>query len=98
MKLNIQGYGEILATQDNSVILKYPTDMANAMYIDLDDTYAVIHADSDAYDRVAEQAIEDGIRVVTLPEGFDDWDGFPHNYVFRSLTKFVIDSANDLLD
>jgi hypothetical protein len=96
MKLNTE-HGSIEVNASNAVILTYTNDMANGMFIDMGETYAFIHADSEAYPEVATLAVEEGIQILDHTEDID-WRIYPHNHVLQSLTRFIINAAETLIE
>lgn len=90
------GNGEIHAGPDNAMLLAYPNDMMDGLFIDLDDNYCFIQADTSGFDQLKEVVLAEGIPVGHVEEDAD-LDEYPHCYVVESLGRFVVQAAEEVL-
>lgn len=88
------GQGEFEAGPENSMLLSYPNDMLDGLFVDLDDRYAFIGALTDGFDQLKETCIAEGIPIGTVEEGFNE-DAYPHMLVIKSVGKFVVEAAEE---
>lgn len=89
--------GSVPIRPDNAIILTYPNDMMNGMFVDMDEQYCFIQADSDAYEDILEKAREEGIPEAEVGDQADLTE-YPHCYVIQSLARFVMDAAEESLN
>ena len=84
---------EVEATPENTMIMRYETqDMANGVYIDLEDEFLFIAKGID--DRIEEQAIGEGVaivRVIAKP----DWECSPHKDIAGMLGQIVVTEVEE---
>lgn len=88
------GQGEFYAGPENSMLLVYPNDMMDGLFVDLDENYCFIQADTDGFDQLKEQCLSEGIPIGEVGDDAD-LDKHPHNLVIESLGRFVLDAAEE---
>ena len=98
MKLRYNG--EVIeANAENTVILHYPNDIMNGLYVDMDDTYCFVHADAPGYYEAIHEAIAEGVAVMAFNEeeatlGLSD---VPTCYVVSSLQRFLLATVEEMV-
>jgi len=91
MKIDM-GHGEFDAVPENSIVLSYPNELLDGMYVDLDDRYAFLSAQTEGFDQIKEQALSEGIPFADVAEGFDE-NVYPHLLVIKAVGNFVVEAA-----
>lgn len=91
------GDGEFQAGPENAMLLAYPNDMMDGLFVDVDEErFCFIGADSENFAELKEAAISDGIPIGNVGEEADLTE-YPHNLVIQSLGRFVVDAAEESL-
>jgi hypothetical protein len=91
------GRGDIIAGPENAMLLAYPNDMMDGLFIDLDDQYCFIQADTDGFDQLKEVVLAEGIPIGEVGEDAD-FNEYPHCHVVESLGHFVVQAAEEVLN
>lgn len=90
------GANQYEATNDNAVYMRYPNNMMNGLYVDMDDEYLFLSEHSEFFNTVITAALLQGIPTVEV-SGYHAAEP-PHCYVIASLGRFVASSAEEISD
>lgn len=80
----------------NTVILYYPNDILNGLYVNLCTNYMFIPAEHDMFADVRAAAIEDGVQEVEIPPNYNP-ENSPHKWVIEAVGKLVVEEAERIV-
>ena len=86
---------EINLDPAKSLILMYDNDLLDSIYIDLDNSYAVISAHTEGYDELADKLESIGASVLSV--GNFNPEAEPHCYVIKSLGRLIVQTCEELI-
>lgn len=84
--------------EDHIAVLRYPNDMMDGLFIDLDENYAFVSAHQPGADEFISEALGMGVEEYELGDVEIDFTQPPHCWVLQSLVRLVVKSAEELLE
>lgn len=82
-------------TPNNSLILSYPNDILDGVYVDLDDNYCFISAHTPGYADLLNGLDDECVGYVNF-ENVDNNEE-PHCYVIKALGQLMLADLEDML-
>ena len=95
MNMEVNG-NEHEVNNKNTVILYYPNDILNGMYVNLCTNYMFVPESHDAFPDVRAAVMDEGVTEVDIPAGFNP-EVSPHKWVIEAVGRLVVEEAEGIL-
>lgn len=78
--------------------VSYPSELADGIFIDMNDTYCFISDHIEEHRELMEELSDEPAEHFDMSELEIDWDKQPHAWILRSLEKIVVSSCEEMLE